>query len=159
MPLLVGSLPIRDCEVEMAAWIWFAIFGVLIVAEMLVVHLLFASLALAALAAGLTSLAGGSPAVQGLAFAIAGAVSLLFIRPIALRHLKKQNADAATNVDALIGQPAYTTTDVGPTGGQVKLSGEIWSAVSESGVIRSGEKVSVVSIDGATARVRKAEEN
>jgi len=143
----------------MAAWIWFAIFGALLVAEMLAVHLLFASLALAALAAGLTSLAGGSPAVQGLAFAIAGAISLLFLRPIALRHLKKQNPDSATNVYALVGQSAYTTTDVGPTGGQVKLSGEIWSAVTDTGEIRSGEKVTVVSIDGATARVRKVEEN
>ena len=142
----------------MAAWIWFAIFGALLVAEMLVVHLLFASLALAALAAGLTSLAGGSPAIQGLAFAIAGAFSLLFLRPIALRHLKKQNADSATNVDALVGQTAYTTTDVGPTGGQIKLSGEIWSAVTELGEVKSGEKVTVISIDGATARVRKAEE-
>ncbi|MFM8961559.1 MAG: NfeD family protein [Actinomycetota bacterium] len=140
----------------MAAWIWFAIFGALLVAEMLVVHLLFASLALAALAAGLTSLAGGSPAIQGLAFSIAGAISLLFLRPIALRHLKKQNSDTATNVDALVGQSAYTTTNVGPNGGQVKLSGEIWSAITDSGEIGTGEKVTVIAIDGATARVRRA---
>jgi len=143
----------------MSAWIWFAIFGALLVAEMLTVHLLFASLALAALAAGLASLLGVSPAIQGFAFAVAGAISLLFLRPIALRHLKRQGSDSATNVDALVGQRAYTTTPVGPTSGQIKLSGEIWSAITESEEIASGERVTVISIDGATARVRKAKEN
>ncbi|MBM3656634.1 MAG: NfeD family protein [Actinobacteria bacterium] len=142
----------------MDSWVWFVVAGLLLVAEMLVVHLLFASLALAALAAGIGNLLGASLAIQGVAFALFALISLVGIRPIALRHMKKQSSNASTNVDALVGATALTTTDVDQLGGQVKLSGEIWSAHTLGEKISSGERVLVVAIDGATARVRKIEE-
>lgn len=142
----------------MDPWIWFVVAGLLLVAEMLVVHLLFASLALAALAAGVSNLLGAPLAIQGVSFALFALISLVGIRPIALRHMKKQSQDGSTNVDALLGATAFTTTDVDQLGGQVKLSGEIWSAHTMGEKISSGEKVQVVAIDGATARVKKIEE-
>lgn len=142
----------------MAPWIWLAVAGLLLVAEMLTLDLLFASLALAALAAGITNAAGGSMVLQGIMFGVFAVISLIFLRPIALRHLKRQTANDATNIDALIGSSALTTTQVDQQGGQIKLSGEIWSAHTESGLITSGERVIVVAIDGATARVKKLEE-
>lgn len=142
----------------MDAWIWFVVAGVLLVAEMLLVHLLFASLALAAFAAGISNLLGASMAIQGVAFGLFALLSLLVIRPIALRHLKKQGSGSSTNVDALLGAAAFATTDVDQLGGQVKLSGEIWSAHTEGEKISSGERVLVVAIDGAIARVKRAEE-
>lgn len=42
------------------AWIWFVAAGALLVAEMFAVQLFFASLAVAALAAGVSSLLGAS---------------------------------------------------------------------------------------------------
>jgi membrane protein implicated in regulation of membrane protease activity len=72
--------------------------------------------------------------------------------------MKKQGQDGSTNVDALLGATAFATTDVNELGGQVKLSGEIWSAHTMGEKISSGEKVQVVAIDGATARVKKIEE-
>ena len=145
-------------EVNMAAWIWFAVAGLLLIAEMLTANLLFASLALAALAAGITNAAGGSNALQGVTFGLFAILSLIALRPIALRHLKKQTPGASTNVDALIGARAVVTTTVDQSGGQVKLSGEIWSARTDSGLIESGESVVVLAIEGATARVAKLEE-
>ena len=142
----------------MDPWIWFVVAGLLLVAEMLVVHLLFASLALAALAAGVSNLLGAPLAIQGVSFALFALISLVGIRPIALRHMKKQGQDGSTNVDALLGATAFATTDVNELGGQVKLSGEIWSAHTMGEKISSGEKVQVVAIDGATARVKKVEE-
>lgn len=141
----------------MTAWIWLVVAGLLLVAEMLTVHLLFASLALAALAAALAGFLGGSLAVQGIAFALFAVISLAFIRPVALRHLKKQSPDEATNVDALVGQRAFVTEMVNEDRGYVKLSGETWSARSESGSIPEGENVVVVAIDGAIARVKRKE--
>lgn len=142
----------------MAVWIWFAVAGLLLIAEMLTVDLLFASLALAALAAGVTNVVGGSETWQGVTFAVFAILSLISLRPIALRHLKKQIPGTATNVDALIGVRAVATTSIDQNAGQVKLSGEIWSAHTESGVIQSGENVLVIAIDGAIARVKKLEE-
>ena len=145
-------------EITMPFWIWFAVAGLLLVAEMMTANLLFASLALAALAAGVTNAAGGSETLQGVAFGIFAILSLIALRPVALRHLKKQTTNGSTNIDALIGARAIATTTVNGNEGQVKLSGEIWSARTDSEVIASGENVVVIAIDGATARVAKLEE-
>lgn len=142
----------------MAPAVWFAVAGLLLIAEMLTVDLLFASLALAALAAGVTNVAGGSQILQGLTFGLFAILSLFSLRPIALRHLKKQPQNGSTNVDALIGARAVATTIVDQNSGQVKLSGEIWSARTDSGLIENGESVVVLAIEGATARVAKLKE-
>ena len=145
-------------ELVVAVWIWFTVAGLLLVVEMLTVDLLFASLALAALAAGVTNAAGGSQTLQGVTFAVFAILSLISLRPIALRHLKKQAPGSATNVDALIGAHAVVTSAIDQLAGQIKLSGEIWSARTDSGVIQSGDNVVVIAIDGAVARVKKIEE-
>jgi len=142
----------------MAPWIWFAVAGLLLIAELMTANLLFASLALAALAAGVANVAGGSEALQGVTFGVFAILSLIALRPIALRHLKKQPKNGLTNIDALIGARAVVTTTVDRNGGQVKLSGEIWSARTDSGLIENGESVVVLAIKGATALVAKLEE-
>jgi membrane protein implicated in regulation of membrane protease activity len=145
-------------EVIVAPWIWFLTAGLMLVAEMLTVDLVFASLAFAALAAGITDAAGGSRTLQGVAFGLSALLFLTALRPITLRHLRKQQLDSATNVDALIGARAVVTTSVHKDGGQVKLNGEIWSAYTDFEILEEGESVIVIAIDGATARVKKLEE-
>ena len=142
----------------MSPWIWLAVVALLLVAEMLTVHLVFASLALAAFAAAIANALGLSLVTQGAMFAVFAIVSLVFLRPTALRHLNKQEMNEATNVDALIGATAVTTSVINQSGGQVKLSGEIWSAHTLGQDIDTNEKVIVVAIDGASARVKKVEE-
>jgi membrane protein implicated in regulation of membrane protease activity len=134
---------------------WLAAGGALLVAEMLTVDLLFASLAFSAfMAAGVNAL-GFNMAVQGLTFGIAAVLSLFILRPIALKNLKKRTPDFATNVDALVGVPALTISVVTDRSGQIKLNGEIWSARSQSGEIAEDSKVQVVAIEGATSVVTR----
>lgn len=139
----------------MQLWMWLAAAGVLLVIEMVTVDLLFASLAFSALMAALANGLGYEMAIQGAVFGIAAAISLFILRPIALRHLKKRPADYATNVEALIGASAVAISEINDLVGQVKLSGEVWSARSESGVIQPDARVEVVAIEGATAVVRQ----
>ncbi|NQW64883.1 MAG: NfeD family protein [Actinobacteria bacterium] len=134
---------------------WLAAGGALLVAEMLTVDLLFASLAFSAFMAAAANALGFNMAAQGLTFGIAAVISLFLLRPIALKNLKKRTPHFATNVDALIGAPALTITTITDRSGQVKLSGEIWSARSESSQISADSKVEVVSIEGATAVVKQ----
>ncbi len=134
---------------------WFAASGVLLVVEILTVDLLFASLAFAALLAAGANGVGFGVVVQGVVFGIGAAGSLLLLRPIALRHLKKKPADHATNVEALIGAPALTLSAITENNGLVKLSGETWSASSNVGEIEVGSQVEVVAIEGATAVVKR----
>lgn len=139
----------------MPLWMWFAASGVLLVIEVLTVDLLFASLAFSALLAAGANALGFDVAIQGVVFGVGAAGSLLFLRPIALRHLKKKPADHATNVEALIGAPALTLSVVSENKGLVKLSGETWSARSHKDEIEDGVAVEVVAIEGATAVVKR----
>lgn len=139
----------------MQIWMWFAAAGVLLVVEMLTVDLLFASLAFSALLAAGANALGFGVAIQGVVFGVGAVSSLMFLRPIALRHLKKKPADHATNIEALIGAPALTLSVVSENEGLVKLSGETWSARSNKGEIESGARVEVVAIEGATAVVKR----
>ena len=139
----------------MPLWMWFGAAGVLLVVDMLTVDLLFASLAFSALLAAGASAAGFDVVFQGVVFGVGAVCSLLFLRPVALKHLKKKPADHATNVDALIGAPAIALTPVTENEGLVKLSGETWSARSFNDDIENGTRVEVVAIEGATAVVKR----
>jgi membrane protein implicated in regulation of membrane protease activity len=139
----------------MQLWMWFAAAGVLLIVEILTVDLLFASLAFSALLAAGANALGYGVAIQGVVFGVGAVTSLMFLRPIALRHLKKKPADHATNVEALIGAPALTLSAITENEGLVKLSGETWSARTNKGEIESGARVEVVAIEGATAVVKR----
>ena len=139
----------------MPIWMWLAASGALLVIEILTVDLLFASLAFSALLAAGANALGFSVVVQGVVFGVGAIGSLMFLRPIALRHLKKKPADHATNIEALIGAPAMTLSGITEHDGLVKLSGETWSARSNTGEIEVGSQVEVVAIEGATAVVKR----
>ena len=134
---------------------WLAASGALLVIEILTVDLLFASLAFSALLAAGANALGFGVVVQGVVFGVGAIGSLMFLRPIALRHLKKKPADHATNIEALIGAPAMTLSAITDHDGLVKLSGETWSARSNTGEIEFGSQVEVVAIEGATAVVKR----
>jgi membrane protein implicated in regulation of membrane protease activity len=138
----------------MQLWMWLAIAGALLVVEMLTVDLLFASLAFSALMAAAANGFGLDMVVQGIVFGVAAALSLFILRPIALRNLKKRSSNYETNVEALVGAPAIALTQITDSSGQVKLSGEVWSARSEGALIPADSRVEVVAIEGASAVVR-----
>jgi len=139
----------------MQIWMWLAASGALLVIEILTVDLLFASLAFSALLAAGANALGFNVVIQGVVFGLGAIGSLMFLRPIALRHLKKKPADHATNIEALIGAPAMTLSAITEQDGLVKLSGETWSARSNTGEIEVGSQVEVVAIEGATAVVKR----
>jgi membrane protein implicated in regulation of membrane protease activity len=136
------------------AWMWIIAAGVLLGIEIMTADLLFASLAISALAAGLAGGLGANMIVQVVVFAITAAITIGMLRPIALRHLNKQPPDSATNIDALVGASALTLEKVDSIAGTVKLSGETWSARTDQGEVPANTKVSVVRIDGAIAIVK-----
>ncbi len=62
---------------------------------------------------------------------------------------------ALTGTDALVGSSAVVVSKVDAHGGQVKIGGDTWSARSydHGQVIEPGQRVTVMSISGATAVV------
>ena len=134
--------------------IWLILAAVLAGAETLSLDLVLIMCAGGAAAGGIGAAAGLPPAAQ-IALAIAGALALLlFVRPVAKRHLTGSGT-ARTGVEALIGTQAIVTSKVDASDGRIRLGGGEWSAraYDRGQVIPVGSSVQVIEITGATALV------
>jgi membrane protein implicated in regulation of membrane protease activity len=139
----------------MEAWVvWLIVAGILGIVEVLTLTLALGLIAAAALAAALIGGLGLPLAVQIAAFAVTAGAGVVFIRPIALRHIR-QPPPLRSGTAALVGREAITLTEVTRRDGRVKIGGEEWTArpYDPDIVIPQGALVDVFAIDGATALV------
>jgi membrane protein implicated in regulation of membrane protease activity len=87
-------------------------------------------------------------------FLVIAIVLLVFTRPVAIKKLKV--GKAKTNVDALVGEKALVTRKIEKFGkGEIKIKGQIWTAVSEdNSEIAEGGECEVLRIEGVKAVVK-----
>lgn len=133
--------------------LWLTVFLAFAVIEMLTLDLFFIMLGGGALAGLLADFAGADSWLQIVVFCVVSLLMIAFVRPVALKHLKKSPAEQRTNVERLIGESALVMEAVSSTGGLVKIGGDVWSARSDAGVLTTGQRVVVSAIEGATAVV------
>lgn len=136
--------------------LWWVGAGLLfVVIEIVSLGLVLIMFAGGAFAAALANALGAPLWLQFVVFALASVLLLFALRPWLLRRLKDRMPLVETNVAAQIGRPAVVVAAIGPLGGRVKLSGEVWSAraARDDVVFGVGAEVRVVRIDGATAVV------
>jgi membrane protein implicated in regulation of membrane protease activity len=133
--------------------LWLTVFLAFAVVEMLTLDLFFIMLGGGALAGLLADFAGADFWLQIVVFCVVSLLMVVFVRPVALKHLKKGPADQRTNIDRLIGESALVMETVSTSSGLVKIGGDVWSARSENGVLNAGQRVVVSAIEGATAVV------
>jgi len=139
----------------MLSWIgWLIVAAVLGVAELLTTTLAFGLIALAAVVAAVVGIFHLDLGLQLGAFIVAAGAGLVFVRPIAMRHIKQPPA-LRTGTAALVGRSAIVLEEVTEHGGRVRIDGEEWSSrpYDESLIIPVGTKVDVMQIKGATALV------
>src|SRR3954469_22988174 len=136
--------------------IWAVVAAIFAAGEAATAALVLGPLAVAAAVAAIVAAGGAGVGIQIVAFVLASAASLLFLRPIALRHLRVP-PHVRTGAAALIGTGATVLEEVSRDGGRVKIGGEVWSArtYDEDQVIEPGARVEVLKIDGATALVAR----
>ncbi len=139
------------------ALLWMIAALVAVGVEIFTVDLTFGLIAVGAGSAALAAAVGAplwAQAVIGVGVSVAG---IAFVRPVALRHLRKTTALTRTGVDALPGSRARTVSEVTRHDGRISLKGEIWSARLDLDVtsdpVPDGADVMVTRIDGATALV------
>ena len=139
------------------ALLWMIAAIVAVGVEIFTVDLTFGLIAVGAGSAAIAAAAGAplwAQAVIGVGVSVAG---IAFVRPVALRHLRKSTALTRTGVDALPGSRARAMSEVTRDDGRISLKGEIWSARLDldvtSDAIPDGADVVVTRIDGATALV------
>jgi membrane protein implicated in regulation of membrane protease activity len=144
----IFEVTVLDGRAAFMPWlVWLIAAVVLGVAEAITLTLAFGLLAAAALVAAIVAGLGGSLLAQVLAFAIAGGVGLLIVRPIARRQMTRTPLVREGSY-ALVGKTAVVIEEVTGTQGLIKLSGEVWSAraLDENQVIPAGTPVDVMEI-------------
>ena len=137
---------------------WLGVAVVLGIVEVTTLGLVFAMLAVGALAGALTALVTDEAILQLLVALVVSVAMLAVVRPLALRHVRTPYA-IRTGVAALVGARGLVLEPVDAQGGRVKIKGEVWSARSfdPHATIEAGRSVDVVEIDGATAVVYESE--
>ncbi|HHU89759.1 MAG TPA: NfeD family protein [Clostridiaceae bacterium] len=137
---------------------WLGLIVVLIIIEAATVSLTTIWLAGGALIAFIFSLFGLPLWSQIAAFLATSIVLLIFTRPIAVKYFKV--GIQRTNTDALIGKTGLVVMDISEhKPGQVKVRGQIWTAVSESGEsIKENTEVTVAAIEGVKLLVKVSDD-
>jgi len=133
---------------------WLGIIIILVIIEAATVNLTTIWLAGGALIAFIFALLKLPLFAQLIAFLAVSVILLIFTRPIAVKYLKV--GTQKTNADALIGKTGLVVMDISEhKSGQVKVKGQIWTAVSESGeYIKENTEVVIVAIEGVKLVVK-----
>lgn len=134
----------------MLSWqVWLIIAGFCFILEIATVGFLIFWLGVAALITCLLSLFISNIVVQMAIFTILSAILIAFTRQFANKLNK--NDTSVTNANSIIGKEGIVTKEIINNGiGQVKVSGDIWSAISEDSnvSIPVESTVKVIKIDG-----------
>ncbi len=139
--------------------LWLSAAVALGVAELATLDLVLLMLAAGCVVGVVTGVAGLPFVLQALAAAAAAAAMLVFVRPSVVRRLHS-GPTLVQGHAALVGREAVALSAIDAQSGQVKLSGETWTArpYDETAVIPAGARVQVFEIRGATAYVHEVPE-
>ncbi len=111
---------------------WLGLMLVLIIVEAMTVSLTTIWFATGALVAFFLALLNVQLWIQILVFLVVSVVLLVFTRPVAVKYLKV--GSHKSNIDAIIGTKGIVLMDITEFAtGQVKIKGQIWTAVSKNG--------------------------
>lgn len=68
--------------------------------------------------------------------------------------LRARRGPVATGSETLIGRSGVATTELAPVG-HVRVDGETWTAVADGEVVRAGEEIVVIDVEGVTLHVTR----
>ncbi len=138
---------------------WLILCGLCLITEIFTVSFLMFFPGVGAFFAFIAAILGASTTVQCVIFAVTTALMILFIRPIVAKLFKTR--DVAMNSNALIGKSGIVLKEICGDShlGQVKVAGEIWSAICEDDtIIARDSKITVVAISGVKLVVKEISE-
>ena len=136
--------------------LWLILCGLCLIIEIFTVSFLMFFPGVGAFLAFIAALLGANVTVQSIVFVLSSAIMIIFIRPLVTKLFKTK--DVAMNSNALIGKSGIVLKEIKGDEkiGQVKVAGEVWSAICEEGItIAKDSKISVVSISGVKLIVKE----
>lgn len=135
--------------------IWLLLCALCLIAEIFTITFLLFFPGVGAFLAFLTSLITDSIGIQLAVFVISSTLMIIFIRPLIAKLFKSK--DVPTNSSSLIGKSGIVLKDIEGIDkvGQVKVAGEIWSAIcDEKSKIGKDSKIIVEAIEGVKLVVK-----
>ena len=130
-------------------YVWLILAGVFVIGEVLTSGFLIFWLGLGALIAMAVSFLTDSIIIQTTVFLISSVILILATKPLIKKFANTETVK--TNVQSIIGKKGLVTKDINSINstGQVKIDGELWSAIGENDMeISKGTEVEVVEIKG-----------
>lgn len=136
--------------------LWLIIAGACLIAEVFTVGFLLFFPGIGAIIAFIAALLGASFTTQIIIFVISTILLIIFIRPIIAKMFKSKEL-TPMNSNSLIGKNGIVLKTIdGEQKGQVKVAGEIWSAICNDGqIIEENSKIIVKEIKGVKLFVDK----
>lgn len=134
--------------------VWLALGAGLAITELATLDFTLLMLAVGAVAGGVTALVFPGLLWLQIAVAVVVAVAMLaLLRPTLLRRIRSMPG-YRSSIDKLVGSSGTVMAEVTAQAGEVKVSGEVWTARSVDGTpIPAGEQIEVYRVDGATLLV------
>ena len=137
---------------------WLIIAGLCLVIEIYTVGFFIFWFGIGALFALLTSFITNNLFIQVAVFLVSSSLLVILTKPL-MKKFTKSEKTVPTNFFSLSGKQGIVTKkiDCNNSTGQVKVKGELWSAISDEDIEKDA-KVKVLSIDGVKLKVEKIEE-
>ena len=139
-------------------WQLWVVAGILaLVIEMITPDMIVGSLGFGCFSASITAFVGGGVQPQLVTFIATTFLVMVGLRPVVKRVIYRGTDEHIVGVQSLIGQQGVVVDSVsgGLESGRVKLGGEEWRALSQSGqALEEGTRVVVVQVEGNSVVVK-----
>ena len=136
-------------------YIWLILAGVFLICEVMTAGFLIFWLPIGSLIAMIVSFFTDSIIIQTSVFVISSVILIFATKPLVKKFAKVETV--LTNAKSIIGKKGIVTVDIDSikSTGQVKIDGEIWSAIGEDETdIPKGAEIEVLEIKGVKVIVR-----
>ena len=137
---------------------WLIIAGICLVIEIYTVGFFIFWFGIGALFALLVSFITNNLFIQIAVFLISSSLLVILTKPL-MKKFTKNEKTVPTNFFSLAGKQGIVTKkiDSDNSTGQVKVKGELWSAISDEDIEKDA-KVKILEVDGVKLKVEKIEE-
>ncbi len=143
----------------MLAWqIWLTLAVIFAIGEVVTGGFFLLWFSIGAVVSALAAVLALNLVGQIIAFLAVSGVLVVFTRPLVHRFVERRRPALRTNIDALVGKVGTVVRTVDPleVGGQVKVEGEIWTAVTAGASIPKGVMIVVERVEGVKLHVKPA---
>ena len=135
-------------------YIWLILAGIFLIFEIITTGFLVFWLSIGALITMIVSFFTNNIAIQTAVFVVSSTILIFATKPFVKKFAKTKTVK--TNAFSIVGQNAIVIKDIDSINskGQIKVDGEIWSAVGKNDMnIEKGTEVEVLEIKGVKAIV------